>query len=173
MALVLTVQQDTNLQLSLNNGGALPVDPVDSSTLGPGLPDGTYPNQPLVWDGAAWIPSPGAVAAQNHSGEDNTVAISLPTPVPGFPTQCYWTVETSSILQVTRDSDTGENIFIVVGGPGNPIECRAHDANPPQIGFLGALPVNRQEISGATTQDQVDSLVAALVALGLVNDIRP
>lgn len=173
MALVLTVQQDTNLQLSLNNGGALPVDPVDSSTLGPGLPDGTYPNQPLVWDGATWIPCAGNVAAQNfHAEGDNSVAISLPTPVPTFPTVCLWTVETSTILSVARDADAGENIFNVVGGPGNPLSCVAHDANPPQIGFLGALPVAKQEITGATTQDQVDSIVLALVTLGLVIDAR-
>lgn len=43
----------------------------------------------------------------------------------------------------------------------------------PTIGFLGVdPPVPRQSITGATTQDQVDSLVAALVALGLATDDR-
>lgn len=43
----------------------------------------------------------------------------------------------------------------------------------PAIGFLGATLVGRQSITGSTTQEQVDSLVSALVALGLVSDDRP
>jgi hypothetical protein len=42
----------------------------------------------------------------------------------------------------------------------------------PAIGFLGANVTTRPSITGATTQDQVDSLVAALVALGLASDDR-
>jgi hypothetical protein len=40
------------------------------------------------------------------------------------------------------------------------------------IGFFDAVPAPQQSITGATTQDQVDSLVAALVALGLATDDR-
>jgi hypothetical protein len=40
------------------------------------------------------------------------------------------------------------------------------------IGFFDAVPALQQSITGATTQDQVDSLVAALVALGLATDDR-
>ena len=40
------------------------------------------------------------------------------------------------------------------------------------IGFFSASPVARPTITGATTQQQVDSLVSALVALGLVTDGR-
>lgn len=40
------------------------------------------------------------------------------------------------------------------------------------IGFFAASPVAQPTITGVTTQDQVDSLVAALVALGLVVDGR-
>jgi hypothetical protein len=40
------------------------------------------------------------------------------------------------------------------------------------IGFYGSAPVTQQSIVGATTQQQVDSIVAALVALGLVADAR-
>lgn len=39
-------------------------------------------------------------------------------------------------------------------------------------GFFGAAPVVKQSITGATTQLQVDSIVAALVAFGLVSDDR-
>jgi len=38
MVLVLTVAQDNNLQLTQNNGGAVPVDPVESSTLSAAAP---------------------------------------------------------------------------------------------------------------------------------------
>lgn len=40
------------------------------------------------------------------------------------------------------------------------------------VGFFGAAPVVRQSITGVTTQEQIDSLVAALVAFGLVTDDR-
>jgi len=40
------------------------------------------------------------------------------------------------------------------------------------LGFYEAAPVVKQTITGVTTQDQVDSIVAALVALGLVIDGR-
>jgi hypothetical protein len=40
------------------------------------------------------------------------------------------------------------------------------------LGFFGAPPVTRPSITGTTTQQQVDSLVAALTALGLVTDDR-
>lgn len=48
----------------------------------------------------------------------------------------------------------------------------SHAGDVPTVGFLGAAPVPKQSITGATTQDQVDSLVAALVALGFVSDDR-
>lgn len=41
-----------------------------------------------------------------------------------------------------------------------------------KLGFNDAAPVAKQSITGATTQLQVDSLVAALVAFGLVSDDR-
>lgn len=41
-----------------------------------------------------------------------------------------------------------------------------------QLGFFNVAPVDRQSITGATTQLQVDSIVTALVNLGLVTDDR-
>lgn len=40
------------------------------------------------------------------------------------------------------------------------------------LGFFGATPVAQPSITGALPQDQIDSLVSALVALGLVTDDR-
>src|SRR5690606_42132918 len=56
------------------------------------------------------------------------------------------------------------------GSPANVIEARNDDPGGPTLGFFAVPPVLRQSITGATTQDQVDSLVAALAALGLVTD---
>lgn len=62
------------------------------------------------------------------------------------------------------------------GGGANVTNLRMGTTGPggaePAIGFLGAPKVGRQTITGVTTQDQVDSLVAAFVALGLVTDGR-
>lgn len=58
------------------------------------------------------------------------------------------------------------------GSPANVIEARNDDPGGPTLGFFAVPPVLRQSITGATTQDQVDSLVAALAALGLVTDDR-
>jgi hypothetical protein len=40
------------------------------------------------------------------------------------------------------------------------------------MGFFGAEPIPHPSVTGTTTQQQVDSLVAALTALGLVTDNR-
>lgn len=145
-----------------------------ASTVAGSLTPGSYVNQPLVWDGAAWIPCAGAAAAQQFTGEDNTVNISLPTPVGGFPTVCSWTVETANVLQVERDNVTGLNRVQVVQRQASlwPAMFEAYDVGNPRAGFLGAVPVVQQSITGLTTQDQVDSLVAALVAFGFVTDDR-
>lgn len=138
------------------------------------LGTGTYANQPLVWDGAAWIPCAGAVAAQQFTGEDNTVNISMPTPVPGFPTRCSWTVETANMLDVERDNTLNRRRWAFVGATLNPIEMIAPDVGDPLIGFLGAAPVVRQVLTAslADPQAQINDIVTALVNLGLVTDSR-
>lgn len=65
---------------------------------------------------------------------------------------------------VFRNPDAG-------GTPQNNVQFGS-SGDDPTAGFLGAAPVTRQSITGATTQDQVDSLVAALVAFGFVSDDR-
>lgn len=64
--------------------------------------------------------------------------------------------------QLFRTPDSG-------GAPQNNLQL-SHDVDDPTVGFLGAAPLKRQTITGATTQDQVDSIIAALVAFGLVTD---
>jgi hypothetical protein len=67
--------------------------------------------------------------------------------------------------------------FLVAPAPDNTLvimanaqELLACDATG--LGFFGATPVAPPSITGATAQDQIDSLVAALAALGLVTDAR-
>ena len=62
-------------------------------------------------------------------------------------------------------------------GPGQSVRVSVNgvsrvEADDNGVGFLAAAPVPRQSITGATTQDQVDSIVAALVAFGLATDDR-
>ena len=61
-------------------------------------------------------------------------------------------------VEISGDLETAMLLGIVGGAPA--------------VGFLGAAPVTRPSITGTTTQQQVDSLVAALEALGLVSDGR-
>ncbi|HTV19974.1 MAG TPA: hypothetical protein VMG12_14915 [Polyangiaceae bacterium] len=46
------------------------------------------------------------------------------------------------------------------------------DGATPTIGFLGAFAVARQSLTGLDLQAQIDSVVDALVALGLATDDR-
>jgi hypothetical protein len=140
----------------------------------PGLGVGTYPNQPLVWDGAAWIPAPGAVAAGSHTGIDNSVAISLPTPTPGFATRCSWFIESANMFDLERDNVLFRRRWKFVGDFNSPLQMIAPDAAPSLIGFLGATPVLRQVLTAslANQQAQINDIVTALVNLGLVTDSR-
>ncbi len=89
-------------------------------------------------------------------------------------------VTVSSAGDVTLQSSAGLLSITGQGGSGlftddvdlivvHPVQITIQS---PTIGFFDASPVPKQSITGATTQEQVDSLVAALVALGLVTDDR-
>jgi len=137
-----------------------PVADLSSGTL---LPDGDYPQEPLAWDGAEWAGS-AFLEVQQVSGHGG-LNLSAGADVLDADGQ-------GSTLQLAAGHaqlDAG-----AVGGhvqlfaEGNPMV----DASATELGFFGAAPVVRPTITGATTQLQVDSLVAALVALGLVIDGR-
>jgi hypothetical protein len=60
----------------------------------------------------------------------------------------------------------GQSLRLSVNG------VRRVECDDTGLGFFGVSPVARQSIVGVTTQDQVDSIVAALVALGFATDDR-
>lgn len=155
------------------------------------LPDGDYPGQPLVWDGAAWVQlEPGLPAALNFVegfvGPDseylelrsdaaaltdgtrlrlqNDVAV-----LEGF-------VGGETLVSLAVDpEDSAIRLEAVSPGAGFTrtifeIVCAA--GIELQVGFFGAPPAPQQSITGASTQEQVDSIVSALVAFGLVVDNR-
>lgn len=140
------------------------------------LGNGTWPNQPLVWDGAAWIPSPNAVAVERHEAiNDNSTFLQIPTPVLGFPTDVLLAIESATVINFRRDSTAGENtITFVAGSTIEALQAISRDAGDPSIGFLGATPVLRQVLTAslANQQAQIDDIVTALVNLGLVTDNR-
>lgn len=149
-----------------------PSGPVVDVPGGTVLPDGAYYGQPLCWDGSAWVPffevRVGAVVSKDGSSAN----IPFPDATPGFPTVCQWFVESANIMQVERDNVAFLRRVTFIGETINPLVLEAPDAGAPRAGFFGATPVAVQSITGATTQDQVDSLVAALVAFGMVTDDR-
>lgn len=63
----------------------------------------------------------------------------------------------------TNADDAAQNLADVIENAD--VTCQKFAAN-------GTTPAGKQSITGASTQDQVDSIVAALVALGLATDNR-
>jgi parallel beta-helix repeat protein len=80
-------------------------------------------------------------------------------------------------LNVLANSDTtrGINVRGVSGQQADLLRVEAHDGTDSlrvgadKIGFLGAAPVVRQTVSGATTDAKVTSLLTALENLGLID----
>lgn len=61
---------------------------------------------------------------------------------------------------------------IILGSDGLLVDATGTNVKGTKLGFFNHAPVVRPAITGVTTQNQVDSIVAALVALGLVTDGR-
>ena len=133
-------------------------------TLGAGgggsLPPGTY-STPLVYDafGAQWIAGESFSLGENiHPFEQrqavffdvNGVSIASDL-IPGL--SWSWGIGVSGhgyVVQVRWDG----GLEVV------------------QLGFFDHTPAAQQTVTGATTQEQVDSLIAALAAYGLIVDGR-
>lgn len=160
--------------------------------------DGDYTGQPLHWDGDDWSKLPlgqplvfslirieGEFQAQGLDVSSNGSFLILAPTVAALD---------NNFNGEARVSVTGGGNFFAypLGYTGITVPANstsfigAQDSGGLQVfnaafgliadeaaaGFLGAPLVTRQSITGATTQDQVDSLVAALVAFGLVTDDR-
>lgn len=129
----------------------------ESRTLAPSgtvLAPGTVDHQPLVWDEGTetWIPATLIVVnlINDFNGNGITVSADGKIDIRGLP-----------ILLGSSDGTNGA------------VRCdRQGVAEAARAGFLDAEPVERQSVEGATTQDQLDSLIAGLVLLGFVTDNR-
>lgn len=165
---------------------------------GPGggtdLPEGDYDGQPLEWTGSEWFPL--------TAGDPlRFTGIELPPDTSAFqividhPTEAYCEMravgDSSRVIlnavgggtvDVFSDHPTS-GVTLKANGATGTITLRVGESDLQALtvgfdgaaivsGFFGATPVTRPIITGATEQEQIDSLVDALVALGLVEDGR-
>lgn len=151
------------------------------------IPPGSYVGQPVQWDGSAYVPlSPGLglalLALQGVPGfgqltiqGDGGLVLASQSSIALDGDSVYVETGAANYAMATFPDRAGGHVFRTVGDDGATFaeNLRMGSAGlDPTIGFLGAAPVTRPSITGASTQDQLDSLVAALVALGLVTDDR-
>jgi hypothetical protein len=141
--------------------------------------------QHFAWDGESWAPAVALGVSQitNANGLDLNLAM-----VDGDDVWRSTLYLGNYSAQLTSHGDV--NVGSVGGGhysisgpyhsfgadfDGSNVEILrlGLEGDTPTIGFLGAARVSRPSITGSTTGEQIDSLVAALVALGLVSDERP
>jgi hypothetical protein len=139
------------------------------------IPAGSYVGQPSYWDGAAWAPlviGDPLFLTQLRCPADESLNLGA------FGSGGSVNVGAGDFSTYKVGFAAGPNGFIVgvlESGIALQVQASGYDTGGggvPCIGMFGATPVPRQSITGATTQDQVDSLVAALVAFGLVSDDR-
>lgn len=155
-------------------GPAGPTGPTGPA--GTSIADGTYDGQPVKWDGAAYVPlalgDPLVLATVNGSTD-----LSLGAPA--------GTVTLSSLVDILVFATEGINLSATLGliasaGTqlslgGNSVDITSATSMQLQaatLGFFGVAPVVQQSITGVLPQDQIDSIVAAGVALGLWTDDR-
>ena len=162
---------------------------IRSSPSGPevltdGLEAGTYIGQPVIWNGTEYIP----ITANGNTSRMRLLDIRDPL---GSSGRAFGIITENDVGITLHANNVDANIRTVVGTQASEsatslalgfwsvsvrdtavIECLVEEGQPPRIGFLGATAVERPVITGATTQEQIDSLVAAGVALGLWTDGR-
>jgi hypothetical protein len=175
------------------NGWAGPIAELMDAAGGAGIAAGSYVGQPAQWNGSTWVPLELDETLQLAfiASPDDT-ALQLSANVSGEP---------GSLINITTDFlDVGSLGIARISSAGGSYQLDPFTAGVPQhtfrtavdpfdllttlamgtngggtaltIGFLGATPVERQSITGATAQQQIDSIVSALVALGLATDDR-
>lgn len=137
----------------------------ESGEPGTALPDGTYAGEPLAWDGAAWIASP-IIAVQSIGAQDPFAGVSIDASAGALTLNGAGSSVTIAGTGPQMAALAGTTLALLVDG------VQRFQADDTGLAFFGEPPVARPSITGATTQNQVDSIVAALVALGLVTDDR-
>jgi len=146
---------------------------------------GSYVGQPFAWDGESWAPAVALGVSQitNANGLDLNLARIGDGDV--WRSSLYlgnYYAQLTSYGPVNFTSVDGGNYSISgafhsfgadFDGSNVEILRLGLEGDSPTIGFIGAARVSRPSITGSTTGEQIDSLVEALVALGLVSDERP
>jgi hypothetical protein len=138
---------------------------------GGGLPAGSYVGQPVSWNGVEWVPSSTLLVDQisDVNGDGSTLQLG--------PTASLQSGEQVSISVANGASyslNLSNHSFGSRNGAGFVVAILRMDlvSDVPRMGFFGDAPAARPSISGVTTQQQLDSLIAALASLGLVTDAR-
>lgn len=135
-----------------------------------GLSPGAYDGEPLAWNAglAQWQPRTFVVVdnvdAQNVAGPGSALLLLRAQTV----------VNREDNYQIGFLSGPGNHIQTAIVGGATCMQWVTDDATgtPKFRAFDNGTAVVRQSITGVTTQDQVDSIVSALVALGWVSDNR-
>lgn len=154
------------------------------------LPDGTIQNAPLAWQGSAWAeslflrlalargPDGGGIEMRASDAGGNATASVSAGGDPGTllllaAAWAFMQGGNGRYEQQAGDEFTPVHRFQTLAfGAVENLAMSAVPGPAPTIGFLGAAPVARPALDGATTQAHVDALVSALAQLGLVTDSR-
>lgn len=165
---------------------------------GGSLPDGTVEGAPLIWDPFAggWVEGSYVVVSQvvgADDGWDNGLSLNSGSGglagASGIYLGSFAQVEATNDIRIEVNSgghynlygstQTTQHGFTVTKNFGSTrIEAlllgtaAGYYGTGAAVGFFGAPLAPKQRIAGTTTQEQISSVVAALVAFGLVADAR-
>ena len=174
---------------------------VESDSVGQTIPLGTYEGQPVHWDGDSWQPlPPGNTMVFNKwsndgPGIDEKIGVQLDgasgwigigvgeelVKDPALENAIELKAGTSGIVI----SDTGikldyagNSLYLITETShdfqiqGDSILKLTYEGGETRIGFFGATPVPVQSVTGTNEADTLESLITALVNLGLISDDR-
>lgn len=145
-----------NLALQSNGDGSASFWGVGGG--GTTLTDAPHPQMPLVWDNDAGVWRAQYAFTLYYTG--------------GSPLGLYPIVFSEFGVYVEYGG-ASHNMGLGVLGVQDALTFGvSSDGSSARLAFFGAPVTDRQSITGATTADQVESIIATLVALGLATDDR-
>lgn len=136
---------------------------------GTALAPGEYDGEPLIWNGIEWGPQNIVRVNAVQADPSDNLQISAGTLGINSPGEISMQGGPDSFLAMTAPGMAllAPVLLLQVSDGSVRVQCDAAG-----VGFFGVSPVPRQSITGTTEQEQIDSIVAALVALGLATDDR-
>ncbi|HEY3495622.1 MAG TPA: hypothetical protein VGK73_13085 [Polyangiaceae bacterium] len=151
-----------------------------------GLPEGSYTGQPVVWNGAEYVPTDPDFASRRFrireirdvSGQEGNALGIIASNDVGISINSNHAGDTNRIELLAGNSSGSNGVLDLrrlvcsLSLDAFQIMAASGENSAAEIGFLGATPAPRQSITGTTEQEQIDSIVTALVNLGLVTDDR-